>query len=155
MPKAVQMTSFNSASTLQRRSRPPVRSRAGGQHAEGALLARTVLLLCLSCTVRPRQDHHSTWAHLTQCLGPLASQNTQCPQLSPVVEHTGNTQACSLLGWVPLAPTLPVRASLPGQLPFPWLPLCFSWPWLMLFLLPRIPLFLLLPGKILIFQALL
>ena len=47
-----------------------------------------------------------------------------------------------LLASFPLPIPFPERASLPGQLPFPQLPLYFYWPWLMLFLLPRISLFL-------------
>lgn len=49
--------------------------------------------------------------------------------------------------------SFPEQASLLGQLAFPPLPLRFSWQRLVLFLLPSIPLFPFLPGKILIFKA--
>ena len=66
----------------------------------------------------------------------LASHNTAGPQLGLVVVGVHRAGGCSPPTPTPLPIPSPEQTSLLGELPFPQLPLRFSWPWLMLFLLP-------------------
>lgn len=110
------------ATSSQPHNRGPVRGKACSWHRELVLLAR----------ILPRPP------------GPAALA-------SPPGESSGgwSTPGCRQVSPGPF-PSL--TRSLGGQLSFPLLPLHFSWPRLMLFLLPRILLFPFLPGKILIFK---
>lgn len=114
------------ATSCQPRNRGPVRYRACSWHIELALVAR----------ILPRPPGPAA----------LASQHR-----APPGEPTGgwSTPGCRQVSPGPF-PSL--TWSVRGQLSFPLLPLHFSWPRLMLFLLPRILVFPFLPGKILIFK---